>query len=261
MKFQLFGKELWDMSRIPPGLTLYTVRNELEQDFLGTLKKVADMGYKVVEFIFNAEGFPAVQIKQALNKLGLNTVSVYVRTEDLERDLNRYIEDAKTIGVRYIVTRFPREKFADESKFPELVSFLTRVAKELKRHGLQLAYHTHDYDFAKAGGKFIIDILLAGVGTDLLQLELDTYSVKQAGLDPKATLLKYKGITPLLHVKDMDRQGGFTEVGRGTIDWPPIFRILKDVGVKYYFVEQNVSAHPLKSAKISLDYLKSIGAA
>ncbi|MDQ8733524.1 sugar phosphate isomerase/epimerase [Paenibacillus sp. LHD-38] len=258
MRFLRVGNEMWDMSKIPPGLGLYTLRNETKKDFFGTLKKVADMGYKLVEFALDYEGIPAAEMKKELERLGLKTVSTYVSPEDMENNLQNQIDYAKTLGAHYMVTGFPKERFADESDFPALVHSLKTMGKEVKRHGMLLLYHPHAHEFEKRNGKKIIDRLLEGVGRDLMQLELDLYFVRKVGLDPKSALLAYSGMSPLIHVKDIDKNGDFTEVGYGIIDWPSIFRIMESVGVKFYFVEQDVSPHPLESAKKSLDYLKSI---
>jgi sugar phosphate isomerase/epimerase len=258
MKFRWIGKEMWDMSKIPPGLQLYTLRNETKVDFFGTLKKVAEMGYKLVGFA-GYEDIPAIEMKKALDHLGLGTVSSFVDINALEKDLNNQIQYALTLGVRYIITAAPKERFKDESEIQTLISSLRKIGRELKRHGLQFLYHPHDFEVEKIGGKRIIDRLLDSVGTDLMQLALDLYWAKKGGLDPKTALQTYKGLVPIIDIKDMDKKGDFTEIGGGIIDWPSIFRILKDVGVKYYFVEQDVSPHPLQSAKMSIDYLKSIG--
>lgn len=259
MKFQKFGQEMWDMSKIPPGIQLYTLRNETQRDFLGTLKKVSDMGYKMVEFVDYGE-ISAFEMKKALDDFGLKTVSTMVDIKALEKDLNKEMDYASAIGAKFIIVPYiPPETFTDESKFQALIASLKKIGRELKHRSFQLLYHPHAHEFEKIGGKYIIDRLLESVGTDLMQLELDLYWVKKAGLDPIATLYKYKGLSPLIHVKDMDKKGDFAEVGRGIINWPANFAILKDVGVKYYFVEQDTSPNPLESVKISLDYLKTIG--
>lgn len=259
MKFLKFGKEMWDMSKTPPGVQLYTLRNEMQTDFFGTLQKVADMGYKLVEFVsFLYKDIPANEIKQALDRLGLRTVSTYGNPEELESDLQHQIEYAKTLGVRYITIDFPEEKYKSEASLQDAIGLLTKIGKELRRHGLQLLYHPHAHEYKIFGKKRIIDQLLEGVGTDLLKLELDLYWAKKGGLDPLKALIMYKDLSPLIHVKDMDKSGGFEDVGYGIIDWLPIFRILKDVGVKNYFVERDTSPNPLESVKKSLDYLKSI---
>ncbi|TVY11126.1 sugar phosphate isomerase/epimerase family protein [Paenibacillus cremeus] len=260
MRFQRSSGGLWEMPALAPGLQMYSVRSAAQTDFLGTLKKIADMGYKMVEF-FGYGGLPAAELKKALKALGLTAVSTYVSPEDLEHDLKNQIDYAQKLGLRYIVTGFPKERFDDPSKFPELVSSLQKYGREMKKYGIQLLYHAHEHEYVIKDGHKIIDKLLAAVGTDVMKLAVDLYWVKKAGLDPKGTLLAYKGMVPLIHVKDMDTGGGFTEVGRGTIDWPSIFGILKATGVKYYFVEQDESAHPLESAQMSLEYLKSIGVA
>ncbi|RAP77288.1 sugar phosphate isomerase/epimerase family protein [Paenibacillus montanisoli] len=259
MKFRRLGNELWDLFIIPPGLQLFTLRDEAKKDFFGTLKKVAEMGYVLVEFSQDYGGVDAYEMKRMLNQLGLKTVSTYVNYKDMETDLLHQIQYASTLGMKYIVTSFPKERFEDKEKIPELISSLKKMAAEAKRQGMLLLYHPHQHEYEKLGEELIIDQLLQGVGSSMMQLELDLYFVKKAGLDPKATLQKYKGMSPLIHIKDMDKEGDFTEIGSGTIDWPPIFRILKETGVNYYFVEQNVSQNPLQSAKISLNYLKSIG--
>lgn len=260
MKFLRFGNELWEMSKMPPGLQLYTVRNELQQDFLGTLQKVADIGYKLVEFA-GYGGISAPEMKKALDRLGLRTVSTYIGPDALENDLQNQIDYARTIGARYITTGYSARRLADDAGIREVIAALSKAGTEIKRQGLQLLYHPHAHEFEKRDGKMVLDRLIEGVGSDVLQLELDLYWAKKAGVDPMQALLTYKGISPLIHVKDIDKAGGFAELGRGLIDWPSIFRILKDVGVQYYFVEQDVSPNPFESVKISLNYLKSIGVA
>lgn len=260
MKLLKFGNEWWDMSKMPPGLQLYTLRNEVQQDFPGTLRKVADMGYKLVEFA-GYRSISAPEMKKTLDRLGLRTVSTYVGSNDLKNDLQNQIDYARTIGAQYITTGYPARRLADEAGIQSVIAELKAVGKEIKRRGLQLLYHPHEHEFEKRDGKSIINRLLEGVGTDLMRLELDLYWAKKAGIDPKKALMIYKGIVPLIHVKDNNKTGDFTELGRGLIDWPSIFRILKDAGVNYYFVEQDVSQTPLDSVRISLNYLKSIGVA
>lgn len=262
MKFIRLGQGMWDLSKFPPGVQFSTVLNEAIEDILGTLKKLAEMGYKLIEFVSYLNPLiPASELKKQLDNLGLKTVSMYVRLRDLEEDFNNQIEYALTIGARYIVTSAPKERFASEAEFQLLVDSLTAIGKKLKRRGLQLLYHPHEHEYEIRDAKRLIDRLLDLIDRDLMQMALDLYWAKKGGLDPKAAIQKYRGLIPIIHVKDMDEKGDFTEVGRGTIEWPAIFAKLKDAGIYYYFVEQDISPHPLQSLKMSLDYLKSIGVA
>lgn len=201
-------------------------------------------------------------MKQALDVYGLKAVSSIIALEDLEKELNQQIQYSKTIGAQYITTYIPPEipfDFTDPLQFQILISKFKKIGTEIKRNHLKFAYHVEISEFEKIDGKFIFERILEEVGQDLLQLELDTFWIKKAGLDPIVTLLSIKNNVPLIHLKDMDVKGDSTEVGHGIIDWPPIFRILQDIGVKYYFVEQDFSSNPLNSVNKSLEYLKSIG--
>ncbi|MDQ6421631.1 sugar phosphate isomerase/epimerase [Paenibacillus sp. LHD-117] len=256
MKFRRLGDSLWEMSKIPPGLQLFSIRNEINKDFFGALKQVAEMGYRMVEFAGYGT-IPSVEIKRTLSELGLQAVSSFFTLDD---DLQQQIDYATTLGIRYLVISLPPQSF-EHKEYQATVSLLTNIARLLKRRGMQLLYHPHDHEFEQLNGQSILDRLLADVGTDLMQLEIDLYWARKAGLDPKSTLLAYKGIVPLIHVKDMAPSGEMTEVGQGVIDWPSVFRVIKEAGVHYYFVEQDVSPHPMASAQSSLNYLKSIGVA
>jgi sugar phosphate isomerase/epimerase len=253
-----------EVSKIPPGLQLYTVRNELKSDFFGTLKKIADMGYQNVEFIpasrIGTEDIQAVEQRKALDRLGLMATSTQISFDDLVNRLNEQIQFALIIGAKFIVlSRAPEEVLLDEKNFQELIVLLKKAGNELKKNGLQLAYHNHAVELRKVNGSYILDRIFDNVESDLLKAELDLGWIKKAGADPNNVLKSYKGRVELLHVKDVDKAGNFTEVGRGDINYRGILSTAVKMGVKYYFVEQDDSPHPLESAKISLDFLKSFG--
>jgi sugar phosphate isomerase/epimerase len=261
MKFRRIGQELQEISnkesKLSPGLGIFTLREPFSEDYYATLKKVANMGYQTLE-LYGHEQIQADEMKKTLDSLGLKGVSLFVRSSDLEEELKEQINYALTIGAKYIATDAPEETFQDETKFEALVSLLRHAAKELQKHNLQLVYHAHAYELEKVNEQFVLDRLLKNVGP-IMDLELDIYWIKKAGLNPKEILKRYKGRVPLIHVKDIDEQGDFKEVGYGILDWPAIFSAAQDVGVKYYFVEQDVTPHPLRSVKMSIDYLKKVG--
>lgn len=244
---------------IPLGLQLYTVRKELEKDFAGTLNKVAAMGYKTVEFA-GYYGIPSVEMKNLLNEAGLQGVSTHVGLETLSSELHKQIEYSLTIGARYIVIPCVAvEQLVDDKEFQALIADLTRIGMVLKSYGLQLVYHNHAFEFTKMDGKYLLDRLLGSISSELLKVELDVYWMTKAGVDKEAYLRKYKGRVPLIHLKDIDKDGNFTEVGHGTIDFFKINEIAKEIGVKYYIVEQDFSKYPLISAQQSLNYLNLMG--
>lgn len=259
------------MSKIPVGLQLYTVRDETSNDFVGTLKKVAGMGYKVVEFAGYGD-IPAKEMKKVLDDLGLEASSSHVglpltEPEQLKSELSKQIEYNLEIGSKYLITPWaPVEQMKTDAELDSFLATLKGIGEEVKKHGLQYGYHNHAFEFNKrSDGQTILDWMYANVPADTMLAELDLYWVKKGGLDPKSYLLSYKGRVPVIHVKDMtgDERGYFAEVGQGIIDYPSIFSVAEEVGVKYYIVEQDHCENrpPLESVKMSIDYLKSIGIA
>jgi len=253
------------MSKIPVGLQLYTLRDLMKDDFTGTLKQVAALGYQFVEFA-GYGGLPAKELKKTLDDLGLQAVSSHVGLPLLENELEQQIEYGLEIGLKYLVCPYtPPEKLPDEPFFNQLMEKFRKIGEACRQNGLTFAYHNHAFEFQKSGGQYLLDRIYESVDSSLMQAELDLYWVKKGGLDPREYLLSYKGRCPLIHLKDMadDENGSFAEVGYGVIDFPSIFAVSEEVGVQYYIVEQDqcLNHPPLTSVKMSIDYLKSIGIA
>jgi sugar phosphate isomerase/epimerase len=252
------------MAKIPVGVQLYTLRNETCQDFLGTLEKVSKLGYRGVEFA-GYGNISAKEMKSVLNQLGLEAISSHVGIQLLETELNKQIQYSLEIGAKYIVCPWlPEAQLKNEAEFEALLASFRKFGAEIKRQGLTFAYHNHAFEFEKVNGTYILDRMYESVEADVMKAELDLYWVTKGGLDPKEYLLKYKGRTPLVHVKDMadDAEGSFAEVGHGIIDYPSIFSVAEEAGVQYYIVEQDVCKRPpLESIEMSIRYLQSIGIA
>lgn len=201
--------KMLDVSLIPPGLQLFTVRNELKGDFFGTLKKIANMGYQTVELIpassMGTEGISVLEQKKTFDLLGLQAIGVHVALDDLANHLNEQIKFASTIGAKYIVLAFvPEEILRDENKFQALIALLKKAGAELKKHELQLVYHNHAQEFRKVNGEYVLDRILEQVGSDLLKAELDLGWVHKASADPIKVLKSYKGRVELIHIKDVN---------------------------------------------------------
>lgn len=246
---------------IPPGIQLYSVREELDRDFVGTMRIIAQMGYQTVEFA-GYYNISALQMKALLTETGLKGVSSHISLDELLSNLYRMIEYSLIIGSSYIVIPYiPKEQFIDYNLFQQLVSNLTWIGTELKRYGLQLAYHNHTHEFERLGGKFLLERLFSLISSDLLKLEIDVAWMSKAGVDPVTYLPMLKGRSPLIHIKDIDSHGNVTEVGKGVLNMPAIYTAAKAAGLKYYFVEQDTSSHPMLSARMNLNTLVSAGIA
>ncbi len=240
------------------GLQLYTVRELMKQDFAGTLEKVAAVGYQELEFAGYYDHKPE-EVKKLLDRLGLTAPSTHIAIEMLRDQLDAVIQTAKTIGHQYIVCPWlaPAERVSLE-KYKAHAALFNQIGEACQKAGLQFAYHNHDFEFQPIDGKLPYDILLAETDPKFVQMEVDLYWIKKGGQDVLAYFAKYPGRFSLCHVKDMDEKQNMMEVGKGKIDFAPIFSHAPQAGLKHFFVEHDQPKDPLQSITISCQYLKKL---
>ena len=242
------------------GVQLYTLRNDLQKDFEGTIAKVAAVGYQQVEFAGYYNRTPQ-QVKDVLTKNKLEAPSSHVAIKELHDNLAKSVETAQAVGHKLVICPFlaPQERQKLDDYKAHAVT-LNQAGEAFKQVGIEFGYHNHDFEFVELEGKLPMDLLLAETDAKLVKIEFDLYWVTAAKQDPLAFIAKNPGRIIAFHVKDMDKDKTFfTEVGRGRIDFKPIFAQAKTAGVKYYFVEQDqCPGNPLDSIKISFDYLKTL---
>jgi sugar phosphate isomerase/epimerase len=243
------------------GVQLYTVRGEMSKDFEGSLKKIADIGYKEVEFAGYYNRTPQ-QVKEILNRYGLEAPSAHVPLNDIQTKMDAAIETAKIIGHKLLVCPWldvKDRKTIDDYKHH--AATFNKAAEACRKAGIEFAYHNHDFEFIPIDGKMPFDVILEGTDRNLVKIELDLYWVKKGKQNALTLMSNNPGRIVAFHVKDMDNtpKEFFTEVGRGTINFKEIFAQSKKAGVKYFIVEQDQSpGSPFDSLKISYDYLSKL---
>jgi len=247
------------------GLELYTVRGALGKDFEGTLASVAKIGYKEVEFAGMFAKLPdfTPDPKHALEVLkanGLTAPAAHVPYTALSAEnWPKVIAASEIVGHKYIVNpSIDRELAKTADGWKKAAETFNHAGKESLRSGIQLGYHNHVEEFKPVDGKLPYDILLSECDPKLVKMEMDLGWAHKAGADPLAYFAKYPGRFPLVHVKDFDKDGDMTEVGKGVIDWKAIFAKADLGGIKHYFVEHDDPKDPFASAQISYDYLEKL---
>jgi len=256
--FQFLRQEAFGAKVKRIGLQLYTVRDQMQKDFEGTLARVAQTGYDEVEFAGYFSKTPQ-EVKQILKKNGLKTPSSHIGLELFEKELPKTIETAKILGQKYLVCPFLAEnqrKTIDDYK--KLADLFNKVGADCKKAGLRFAYHNHAFEFESKDGQMPYDVLLQSTDPKLVKMELDLYWLVKANQDPVAYFNKYPGRFELVHVKDMDKtpKQDFAAVGTGSMDFKTIFQASKKGGIKHYIVEQDrTPGDPFEAIKISHDYL------
>ena len=143
------------------GVQLYTIRAEMAKDFDGSLKKIAELGFKEVEFAGYYNRTPQ-QVKSLLGQLGMTSPSAHVPIDALRNSLDQTIETAKIIGHRYLICPFlmpPERKSLDQYK--QHAALFNKAGEACKKAGIQFGYHNHDFEFKELDGKMPFDLLLA----------------------------------------------------------------------------------------------------
>ncbi|MGO8818498.1 MAG: sugar phosphate isomerase/epimerase family protein [Terriglobia bacterium] len=258
---------------LPVGLQLYTVRDHLEKDLEGTFKRVAEIGYKDVEIGGTSDfyGKKPAELKRMLDAVGLRPLSTHCEDEQLKSHLDKTIADARECGITYIgLASLDDQDRKSLDAIKRDADWFNHVGEAVNKAGAHFFYHGHNFDFASVGGVIEYDELIRHTDPKLANFQLDCFWCVRAGKDPVDYFNRFPGRFIQLHIKDLkpgfppstggdDRPGAFTEVGRGVIDWPRIFKAARKGGMQHYYVEQDeCDRDSLESARISYEYLHKL---
>jgi sugar phosphate isomerase/epimerase len=276
---------------LPPGIQLYTVRQDLPKDTPGTLKLLYEIGFREVE----TAGFGKYTVKefrQLIDDAGLKVPSAHLNMN--AADLAPIFEDAHTLGARYATSSslatgnmprraptpppspgaapVPRPAMAalGLEGFTKLAAQMNDIGTKTKAAGLQYAYHNHNYEFEKMpDGSYGYDVLINNTDHELVKFEIDCGWMSAAGANPIDYFKKYPGRFKMIHVKEFqaldkpsislggpDRPKG-TDLGQGFIDYKPIFAAGKKAGIEHAFSEQEdpFPVSQMASARIAYAFL------
>lgn len=269
---------------VPPGIQLYTVAADLEKDVPGTLGALSKIGYKNVETAGFAR-LSAKEFRKALDSTGLRCPSCHLRFSTA--DPSPLFDDAHAVGAQFAVSSIliaepPSSPRADFMKalsaltlddFKRTAELANQIGAKAKQADLQYAYHNHNFEFKDQGnGRIGYDVLLSETDPDLVKFEIDCGWMTVAGKNPLDYFKRYPSRFRMIHVKDFlpgpktmtpfgpDRPMG-TELGKGYIDYRPIFAAARQAGIEYYFSEQEppiVGMTALEAAKVNYEYMHAI---
>lgn len=271
---------------VPPGIQLYTVGADMRKDPAGTLRALRQIGYGNVE----AAGFGSLSpadFRKIIDDAGLKCPSAHLQFSSA--DPAPLFDQAHALGVHYVVSSVLttlsfgksmhgainalESQTADD--FKRNAALANDIARKAKAAGFQYAYHNHNFEFRNlGGGKTGYDIILEETDPHLVKFEADCGWMCIAGKNPVDYFRRYPTRYRMIHVKDFVK-GPFTtdlvgpnrpkgtELGRGFIDYRPIFAAAKTAGVQYYFSEQEppfTDMSALAAAKADYEYMHAISA-
>lgn len=233
-------------------LQLYTLRNEIQKDIAGTLKKLADIGFTTVETAFWPERVSVQQASKFLRDAGLTVSSAHIELPIGDKK-NVFLETAEALGCKKMIWHgWPEDKrYSSLEGTKELIAVYNEAGHFAKSNGLQFGLHNHWWEYRnKIGDRYVYELLLESVEPDIF-FEIDTYWVKVAGHDPATIVKKFGKRAPFLHIKDgpakwndslpQDNPDPMTAIGKGSQNFPAIAKAANG-NTEWMVVEMDVTA-------------------
>ncbi|MEO7413088.1 MAG: sugar phosphate isomerase/epimerase [Opitutaceae bacterium] len=258
------------------GLQLYSLRAQFTaKGPIETLDLIKGYGITEIEG-WSGTGLNPEQLAKELKARGIKPISTHVGYADFQKDVNVVIQNAKTLGVQYVIVPILGGRDLKDEDAHKIAADFNTWGAALKAAGLKFGFHTHGAEFrpsAAGKGETLFDIIMRETKADLVTYEMDVLWTFQAGQDPVTLINKYPGRWFALHLKDLRKDGpvGFDEngrnkrvvatdqvpVGSGQINWPAVLAAAKKAGVKHYFIEDE-TPNPLENIPTTLGYLKGV---
>lgn len=242
------------------GFQIWTINRELRDDFTGTLKKMAALGYSEVEMCSPlGYGFKALnemsgtEMKKIIEDAGLICSSSHFTAKELKESLDNRIEWASQIGMKQMAQSMPdlNLRTATMDDWKKASQELNLIAERTKAAGIQMVYHNHHFEFAEIDGQLIYPVLLEELDPDLVRMQFQV-AVIDKGFKAQDYFRKYPGRFISAHLADYSTEKETqVPIGQGIVDWDDFFVAARTGGVKNFFVEMDPVTFP-ESARFLL---------
>lgn len=243
------------------GLELYTVRGLVRADMPRTLARVAELGYKEVEF-HAYFGRSNAEIRDLLAKNGLTSPSMHMGFDAMQANWDRTFDDALAKGHQYIIVPSPPRGTDTIDGWKRVVDEFNRAGERARARGLTFGYHNHYSEFAPIDGQVPYDLLLASTDPAYVTFQMDVFWTTRGGRDPRAYIRRYPERFVMLHIKDSSGAPDHRQVdlGAGVIDFAAILREDADLrhAVKHVYVEHDEPPDPMLFGRKAYDFLSAL---
>ena len=238
------------------GIQLYSLPKSLDNDFVGAVKMLAQMGYRELELFgpypfsnqkaidswskvtpmlgFKGSGYfgrDIKEVKSILQDNGLKTPSAHTDLDTLENNMGKLGEAAHILGHKYVVLpSVPDERRKTMDDYKRIAEAFNKIGENAKKEGLKFAYHNHGYGLKAVNGQVPLNIILDNTDPNLVFFEMDIYWTAAGGADPIDYLDKYPNRYHLLHLKDMKEKKTFSGDGNDASQWIAMFPYMTTAG-------------------------------
>jgi sugar phosphate isomerase/epimerase len=248
----------------PIGFQSWIVRKSIEQDFPGTLKRMAGLGYNSIEMCspqgYAKMGFGPLEnlkpseLKRIIKDEGFSCISCHYGFSELKQYAEQRIAYAEALGLKQmIVSTFGLPKEAKLYDWKKAADELNKLGEQSKKAGIQMGFHNHNGEFEVLENELIYDALLKQFDPELVKMQFQVWVIS-IGYKAAEYFKKYPGRFISAHLYDWSGKGEErVPLGQGKVDWKEFFAAAKVGGVKNYFVEME------EGLKESAEFLKTVG--
>jgi sugar phosphate isomerase/epimerase len=264
----------WANQKIQLGIQLYTVRADLAKDYEGTLKKLHDIGLRMVQANLVMAGKPAADQRKLYDSMGFVWESIHASGAALRDTPEQTIAQAKAVGINNVTCSSPLYPIDPKvmAEGPGLgdwkrnADVFNKIGALCKAQGMSFGFHNHSREFKAIDGVPGFDTLLAYTDPSLVNFEMDIGWVRASGADPVAYLTKHPKRFTALHIKDLKPNGipntnnkmDSAIIGTGLIDWTSLLAAARKAAVSkaYLEIEEPYDPSPLGMVEASFNFLK-----
>ncbi len=262
---------------LPIALQLFTVRDRIENDVEGTLRKIKNLGYDGIEVCNGSYGMDPLEFKALCDNIGLEIISAHVGAGSIINETEETLDLYKKLGVSYIAIPALWGDYAyGESQHDEMMRKLNIISGTFKENGIQVLFHNHMWEFKKDGENYILDNILSTFGNDNLLPEIDVCWATVGHGNASDYMKKYDSRCPVVHLKDFYCKGdhefsknnyrepaefALRPVGYGRVDMIEVLDTAEAIGAKWLIVEQDTPAFGLSDiecAALSINWIKTV---
>lgn len=267
------------------GIQLYSIREDMKMDPMGSLTKLAEMGYKYVEHANYVNrkfyGWTAQEFKKRLDDLGIkmpsgHTVMGKLHWDDSKKDFTdlwKYtVDDAAVMGQEFVISpSIDMGIRKDKNLLLKYMEIFNKSGELCQKSGMKFGYHNHDFEFSeKLDGELLYDIMLNNTDPKLVTQQLDIGNMINGGGIPGEILKKFPGRFVSMHVKDeVPSAAGHEKFestilgkGSGQIDVLALVKLGDKLGGTKHFIIEQESYQGLKAMdciKEDLEVMKKWG--
>ncbi len=243
------------------GVNLYSLREPMGLDPVGTLTQLAKIGYKVIESAPSAKGnyygLKPKEVKQVMQDLGLILASGHAI---INADWQKSIDEAAEVGQEFLLAPMLPTRGQSVDNYKKAAETFNKMGEACKKSGVTFGFHNGIAEFEKDNGHVLYDVLLDNTDVTLVKMELDLGWAMVAGAKPEYYFEKYPGRFPLWHIKDIKKDKDESiEFGRGKIDFVEMLQKQQQSVMKYMFVEQEHLTQPaIDTMRVNFQYLEKL---